>query len=192
MLQVHPSGYYAWRAQPQSQRAIDDQRLLGLLKQAWLESGGVYGYRKLTLDMRDLGESCSRHRVARLLRCEGLKAQRGYGKRPRVRGGTPAVVAPNMLEQQFNVSAPNKVWVTDITYISTHEGWLYLATVIDLFSRQGVGSAALIPSYLWMPCTWPSGAGDRGKVSSFTQTKAVNLRVTSGNGSWKVTTCSPV
>lgn len=64
--------------QPQSQRAIDDQRLLGLLKQAWLESGGVYGYRKLTLDMRDLGESCSRHRVARLLRCEGLKAQRGY------------------------------------------------------------------------------------------------------------------
>lgn len=79
VLHLHPSGYYAWRAQPRSQRDIDDQRLLCLLKHAWLESGGVYGYRKLTLDMRDLGEACSRHRVARLLRCEGLKAQRGYG-----------------------------------------------------------------------------------------------------------------
>lgn len=141
VLQVHPSGYYAWKACPQSHRADDDQRLLGLLKHAWLESGGVYGYRKLALDMRDLGETCSRHRVARLLRCEGLKAQRGYGRRPRVRGGTPAVVAPNLLSQQFTVHAPNKVWVTDITYIRTHEGWLYLATVIDLFSRQVVGWA---------------------------------------------------
>ena len=141
VLRLHPSGYYAWRAKPQSHRAIDDQRLLGLLKQAWLESGGVYGYRKLTLDMRDLGESCSKHRVARLLRCEGLKAQRGYGKRPRVRGGAPAVVAPNLLSQQFTVDAPNKAWVTDITYINTHEGWLYLAMVIDLFSRQVVGWA---------------------------------------------------
>jgi putative transposase len=141
VLRLHPSGYYAWKAQPQSQRAIDDQRLLGLLKQAWLESGGVYGYRKLTLDMRDMGEQCSRHRVARLLRCAGIKAQRGYGKRPCVRGGVPAVVAPNLLSQQFTVNEPNKVWVTDITYISTHEGWLYLATVIDLFSRQVIGWA---------------------------------------------------
>ena len=120
VLRLHPSGYYAWKAQPQSQRAIDDQRLLGLLKHAWLESGGVYGYRKLTLDMRDMGESCSRHRVARLLRCEGIKAQRGYSKRPRIKGGAPAVVAPNLLSQQFTVDAPNKAWVTDITYIKTH------------------------------------------------------------------------
>ena len=81
------------------------------------------------------------HRVARLLRYEGIKAQRGYGKRPRVRGGAPGVVAPNLLSQQFTVEAPNKVWVTDITYISTHEGWMYLATVIDLFSRQVIGWA---------------------------------------------------
>ena len=126
VLRLHPSGYYAWKAQPQSQRAIDDQRLLGLLKQAWLESGGVYGYRKLTLDMRDMGEQCSRHRVARLLRCAGIKSQRGYGKRPCAKGGVPSAVAPNLLSQQFTVKAPNKVWVTDITYISTHEGWLYL------------------------------------------------------------------
>lgn len=141
MLQLHPSGYYAWKAQPESQRALDDRRLLGLLKQAWLESGGVYGYRKLTLDMRDLGEHCSRHRVAKLLRHKGLKAQRGYGQRPRPRGGAAAVVAPNLLEQQFRVDAPNKVWVTDITYIATHEGRLYLAAVIDLYSRQVIGWA---------------------------------------------------
>lgn len=64
--------------------------------------------------MRDMGEQCSKHRVARLLRCEGIKAQRAYGKHPRLRGGTPAVVAPNLRSQQFTMNAPNKVWVTDI------------------------------------------------------------------------------
>ena len=139
VLRLHPSGYYAWKAQPQSARAQDDRRLLGLLKHAWLESGGVYGYRKLTLDMRELGERCSKHRVAKLLKQEGLQAQRGYRRRSSSRGGQPAVVAPNVLEQQFSVEMPNQAWVTDITYIRTHEGWLYLAVVVDLFSRQVVG-----------------------------------------------------
>ena len=138
-MQVHPSGYYAWRAEPQSPRAKDDQRLTGLLKQAWLESGGIYGYRKLTLDMRDLGERCGKHRVARLLKREGLRSQTGYRRRPGARAGKPAVVAPNHLQRQFTVAAPNQSWVTDITYIRTHEGWLYLAVVVDLFSRQVVG-----------------------------------------------------
>ena len=139
VMQVHASGYYAWKAQPQSARAKDDQRLLGLLKQAWLESGGVYGYRKLTLDMRDLGERCGKHRVARLLKLEGLRSQTGYGRKPGLRGGKPAVVAPNHLQRQFKVDEPNQSWVTDITYIRTHEGWLYLAVVVDLFSHQVVG-----------------------------------------------------
>ena len=138
-LQVHPSGYYAWKAEPQSSRAKDDQRLAGLLRQAWLESGGVYGYRKLTLDMRDLGERCGKHRVARLLKLEGLRSQTGYRRRPGVRAGKPAVVAPNHLQREFTVAQPNRSWVTDITYIRTHEGWLYLAVVVDLFSRQVVG-----------------------------------------------------
>ena len=107
--------------------------------QAWLESGGVYGYRKLTLDMRDLGERCGKHRVARLLKREGLRSQTGYGRRPGVRGGKPVVVTPNHLQRQFKVAEPNQSWVTDITYIRTHEGWLYLAVVVDLFSRQVVG-----------------------------------------------------
>ncbi|MCR5881409.1 IS3 family transposase [Rhizobacter sp. J219] len=139
VMQVHPSGYYVRRTEPQSPRTKDDQRLTGLLKQAWLESGGVYGYRKLTLDMRDLGERCGKHRVARLLKLEGLRSQAGYRRRPGVRGGKPAVVAPNHLQRQFTASEPNQSWVTDITYIRTHEGWLYLAVVVDLFSRQVVG-----------------------------------------------------
>jgi putative transposase len=104
-MKVHPSGYYAWKAEPVSPRAKDDRRLLGLLKHAWLESGGVYGYRKLTLDMRDLGESCGNHRVARLLKLEGLRSQTGYRRRPGVLGGKPAVVAPNHLQRQFSVAA---------------------------------------------------------------------------------------
>lgn len=138
VMQVHPSGYYAWKAQPESSRAREHRRLLGLIKQSWLESGGVYGYRKITADLRDLGETCGKHLVYRLMRTEGLKSQTGYHRR---QGGygKPAVIAPNHLQQQFNVAAPNCVWVTDITYIRTHEGWLYLAVVLDLFSRQVIG-----------------------------------------------------
>jgi putative transposase len=139
VMQVHPSGYYAWLLEPLSARAQDDERLSALLKQAWLECGGVYGYRKLLLDMRDLGEPCGKHRVARLLKRAGLRAQRGCGRRPRHRGGKPAVVADNHLQRQFKVQQPNQAWVTDITYIRTHEGWLYLAVVLDLFSRQVIG-----------------------------------------------------
>lgn len=139
MMSVHPSGYYAWQQTPQSARAQEDQRLLGHIKQSWLESGGVYGYRKIKDDLRALGETCGKHRVARLMRQEGLRSQTGYRRRPGQLGGRPAVVAPNHLERQFDVTTPNTVWVTDITYIRTHEGWLYLAAVLDLFSRQVVG-----------------------------------------------------
>ena len=111
----------------------------GSPQKSWLESGGVYGYRKLTLDMRDLAEHCGKHRVARLLKLEGLRSQTGYGRRPRLRGGKPAVVAPNHLQRQFKVAQCNPSWVTDITYIRTHEGWLYLAVVVTLFARQVVG-----------------------------------------------------
>ena len=141
VLGVQRSGFYAWLHQPSSDRAKEDQRLLGLVKQAWLESGMVYGYRKITVDLRDLGERCGKHRVARLMRGESLHAQVGYGRRPRQRGGKPSAVAPNLLARQFDVTTPNTHWVTDITYIRTHEGWLYLATVMDLFSRQVVGWA---------------------------------------------------
>lgn len=119
LLDLHPSGYYAWCKTPECGRAIDDRRLLGHIRHAWLESGGVYGYRKVCDDMRDLGESCGANR---LMRTEGLRAQRGYGRRPGKHGGKPAAVAPNHLQREFSVPQPNRVWVTDITYIRTHEG----------------------------------------------------------------------
>lgn len=114
-LKVHPSGYYAWLAEPQSARAKEDQRLLGLIKHAWLESGGVYGYRKIHDDLRELGEICGRNRVGRLMQAEGLRSQTGYRRRPGFYGGKPTVASPNHLARQFKVSEPNKVWVTDIS-----------------------------------------------------------------------------
>ena len=138
VMTVNPSGYYVWRARPVSERQQENQRLMGLIKQSWLESGGVYGYRKITADLRDLGEHCGKHRVYRLMQEEGLKSQTGYRRRS-MKYGAPAVIAPNHVQQQFDVAEPNRVWVTDITYIRTHEGWLYLAAVLDLFSRQVIG-----------------------------------------------------
>ena len=139
VLQVHHSGYYAWRRSAHSQRDLEDQRLLALVETSWLESARVYGYRKVHHDLRALGEPCSRHCVARLMRHQGWRAQVGYRRQPGSYGGVPHRVATNTLARQFDVAAPNIAWVTDITYICTHEGWLYLAVVLDLFSRQVVG-----------------------------------------------------
>ena len=139
MMAVHPSGYYAWLENPDSARSIEDKRLLGHIKLSWLESDSVYGYRKVTDDLRDLGETCGKHRVYRLMRQEKLRSQTGYRRRISHRGGPAAVTAPNHLQRQFDVVEPNRVWVTDITYIRTYEGWLFLAVVIDLFSRQVIG-----------------------------------------------------
>jgi putative transposase len=139
LLEVHPSGYYSWARQPLSARARNDRRLTGLIKQFWLESDGVYGYRKIHTDLRSVGEHCGPNRVHRLMRMAGLRTEVGYRRCPRAKGVIPAVIAPNRLQQQFDVAQPDTACVTDITYIRTHEGWLYKAVVIDLFSRQMVG-----------------------------------------------------
>lgn len=138
MLEVQPSGFYAWLHNPASDRRKANHRLTGLIKQFWLESGGVYGYRKIHSDLRDVGEVCGINRVHRLMREEGLRAQVGY-RSPRPRGGESHVVVPNRLQRQFSPQRPDEAWVTDITYIRTHEGWLYLAVVLDLFSRKVIG-----------------------------------------------------
>jgi putative transposase len=142
VLRVHFSGFYAWLKEPLSLRAQDDMRQTELIRQAWYDSGKIYGYRKLADDLRDQGEQVCENRVARLAGLAGIAAQIGYKRRPGRYGGKPAVVATNTLDQQFDVDAPDTVWVTDITYIKTHEGWLYLAVVIDLFSRRVVGWSA--------------------------------------------------
>jgi putative transposase len=119
LLEVHPSGYYAWCKAPRSAREIEDERLTGLIKQFWLESGGIYGYRKIHRDLRDIGERCGKERVRRLMKQAGLRAQVGY-RRPRQKSGPASVVAPNRLQQQFMVAEPNEAWVSDITHIRTH------------------------------------------------------------------------
>ncbi|EPO9242977.1 IS3 family transposase [Escherichia coli] len=138
VLDVHPSGFYAWLQQPHSQRHQADLRLTGQIKQFWLESGCVYGYRKIHLDLRDSGQQCGVNRVWRLMKRVGIKAQVGY-RSPRARKGEASIMSPNRLQRQFNPDAPDERWVTDITYIRTHEGWLYLAVVVDLFSRIIIG-----------------------------------------------------
>lgn len=139
VLGVHRSGFYAWLKCPQSPRAIEDNRLLGLIKQFWLESGCAYGYRNITNDLKDHGEGCGKNRVHRIMRAAEIRSQRGYKRHRGFKGGGVIHVAPNTLDRQFQVQGPNQSWVTDFTYIRTHEGWLYLTIVLDLFSRQIIG-----------------------------------------------------
>ncbi|MFG1375106.1 IS3 family transposase [Xanthobacter oligotrophicus] len=138
-LRVQPSGFYAWLKDPLSKRAQEDHRQTELIRAAWRESGKVYGYRKLHDDLADMGESCCPNRVARLTRLAGIRAQIGYKRCPGHSGGKPSLAVDNMLDRRFDAEAPDKAWVTDITDIRTHEGFAYLAVVIDLFSRRVVG-----------------------------------------------------
>lgn len=138
VLKVHRSGYYAWKMNPLSNRAIEDAALLVEIKQSFEDSHGIYGSPRVYRDMREAGLSCSENRVARLMRAAKIKSVRGYRK-PRYKSGKPAIASPNRLQQQFNVSHADVAWVTDITYIRTYEGWLYVAVVIDLYSRAVVG-----------------------------------------------------
>ena len=140
-LRIHPSGFYAWLKNPLSKRAREDVRQTELIQKAWKESGKVYGYRKLHDDLLDQGETCCPNRVARLATLAGIRAQIGYKHRPGNYGGKPSLVVDNTLDRQFDVDAPDTVWVTDITYIRTLEGFAYLAVVIDLYSRRVVGWA---------------------------------------------------
>jgi putative transposase len=140
-LRVHPSGFYAWLKNPLCKRAEEDIRQTDLIKEAWKDSGNVYGYRKLHDDLCEQGETCCPNRVARLARLAGIKAQIGYKRRPGKYGGKPSVIVDNTLNRRFDVDAPDQFWVADITYIKTYEGFSYLAVVIDLFSRRVVGWA---------------------------------------------------
>lgn len=121
--------------------AAEDQHQTKLIKEAWEESGKDYGYPKLHDDLFDQGEACCPNRVARLARLAGIRAQIGYKRRPGKYGGKPSVVVDNTLNRQFDVDAPDRSRVTDITYIKTCEGFLYLTVVIDLYSRRVVGWA---------------------------------------------------
>ncbi|QEM91531.1 IS3 family transposase [Kosakonia radicincitans] len=138
VLNVARAGFYAWLHNPVPARDKDNQRLLILIRDSYSLSGGVYGYRRVHGDLNEIGETCGKNRVGRIMQLNRIKAVRGY-KAPRRIAGRPSVVAPNRVQRQFTVVRANQVWVTDITYIRTWQGWLYLAVVIDLFARNVVG-----------------------------------------------------
>ncbi|EOI1393175.1 IS3 family transposase [Klebsiella oxytoca] len=138
VLNVARAGFYAWLHNPVSARDKDNQRLLILIRDSYSLSGGVYGYRRVHGDLNEIGETCGKNRVGRIMQLNRIKAVRGY-KAPRRIAGRPSIVAPNRVQRQFTVVRANQVWVTDITYIRTWQGWLYLAVVIDLFARNVVG-----------------------------------------------------
>jgi putative transposase len=116
----------------------EDNRLLKLIKTFYIASGGTYGSPWIYRDLREAGGVCSVHRVAKIMRVNHLKAQIGY-KRRYCQGDKSSRITDNILERLFNPEDPNKIWVSDITYIRTYEGFLYVATVMDLFSRRIVG-----------------------------------------------------
>jgi transposase InsO family protein len=141
-LEVSRSGFYAWLGRGESNRAREDRRLTALIRDIFAESRRIYGVPRVHQTLRHRGVRCSRKRVARLMRRAGLRSKvkrRFRVKTTDSKHGLP--IAPDRLGQDFNAHATNEVWLSDITYIPTDEGWLYLASIMDLFSRKIVGWA---------------------------------------------------
>lgn len=139
MLKVSRSGFYAWRSRPESTRAKTDRNLTKIIRRLHAESDGVYGSPKIRTDLQDEGYYYGRHKIARLMRKEGLRGCPKRRFRVTTNRDPSHPVAKNLLAQDFSASAPNQSWAADITYIATNQGWLYLAVVMDLYSRRIVG-----------------------------------------------------
>ena len=140
-LEVSRQGFYAWCRRTPSQRRLDDQSLVTHITAIHAGSRGRYGSPRVHAQLRKEGVRVGRKRVERLMREQGLEARRKRKFRRTTDSNHGLPVAPNVLERDFETDAPNQVWVTDITYVGTREGWLYLAAILDLFSRRVVGWA---------------------------------------------------
>ncbi len=139
-LEVTCAGFYAWLKRPPSLRARVDEVLLPAIHRSFAESDRTYGGRRVRRDLRDWGHRCGIHRVERLMRREQLIARRRRRRMPFDIGTRiEHSIAPNILQRQFEATAINRKWVADFTYLWTAEGWLYVAVVLDLFSRRIVG-----------------------------------------------------
>jgi transposase InsO family protein len=141
VLEVSTSGYYAWRDRPESARQAADRGLTADIRRIHADNRAVYGSPRMHAALRAEGQRIGVNRVARLMRHNGIQGR--YKRRvPRTTDSNHAhSIAPNLLDRQFTVAAPNRVWLADITYVPTAEGWLYLAVVLDLFARRVVGWA---------------------------------------------------
>ncbi len=142
VLGVSESGFHAWRRRPPSRHHQRDAELLVALRTAHARSDGTYGAPRLLADLRDAGYRVGQKRIARLLRQDGLRGvskRRGPARPPRATPETPP--APDLVRRDFTATAPDQLWVADITYVPTALGFLYLAVVLDAFSRRVVGWA---------------------------------------------------
>ena len=142
VLQVSPSGYYAWRSRPESARAMANRSLLQEVQSLHARHQGRYGSPRIHAALRAQGHRVSRGRVERLMHRHGIRALARRRFRPTTTDSRHQLpTAPNLLQQKFTASVPNRVWLADITYIPTGEGWLYPAAVLDLATRKVVGWA---------------------------------------------------
>jgi putative transposase len=139
VLSVSPSGYYAWRERPASPRALKQARLDSLVREAYAAEKGRAGSPRLVRRLREQGHRTGRHQVAKSMRRQSLRAKAARRYKATTNSHHSLPVAPNLLQQNFHADRPNHAWVSDITYIATDEGWLYLAVVLDLYSRHVIG-----------------------------------------------------
>ena len=140
-LAVSPAGYYAWRSRPESHRAVSTRTLLSAIRVIHRESRETYGSPRIWDALMKRGHGVGEHRIARLMRAEGIRAKTVKKWRATTQSNHRLPVAENTLNRQFTVEHPNRVWAGDITYVWTTEGWLYLAVVLDLYSRTVIGWA---------------------------------------------------
>jgi transposase InsO family protein len=141
LLQVARSGFYAWRTRPESQRSRMDKQLTIEVRSVFEANRRTYGSPRVYRELQTKGKPVGRHRVARLMRAEGLQARKRRRFVATTNSDHTLAVAPNLINRQFQAAAPNQVWVGDVTFLPTLEGWLYLAVLLDLFSRRVVGWA---------------------------------------------------
>ena len=139
VLAVSTSGYYAWRNRTESHRDQQSRRLVVEIKALHAESRQSYGSPRIHDALNERGLACGKHRVARLMRLHGIKAKQRRSFKRTTDSNHALAVADNVLDRHFARSGPNQAWAADITYISTREGWLYLAVVMDLYSRRIIG-----------------------------------------------------
>lgn len=136
---ISPSTYYAWERKQQSERAAQDAKLLESIRRIFAQFQGRYGAPRIRDELAGQGVRVSRKRVARLMREAGLRAKGRRKYKATTDSNHTLPVAPNLLKRDFHAERPNTAWVSDITYIWTREGWMYLAAILDLYSRKVVG-----------------------------------------------------
>ncbi|MCK5241480.1 IS3 family transposase [bacterium] len=139
VLQVSASGYYAWCTRPPIESVQKNEQLVKEIKRVHEESKNTYGSEKTWKALTSQGIACGKHKVARLRRLNGIESKRRRRFKVTTESKTTKAIAPNHLNQCFQVCQPNQVWVGDVTFIATRAGWLYLAIVLDLFARKIVG-----------------------------------------------------